>query len=156
MIANTLISTSKFAMHSNIGGNESKLKSNTAALPDVKSQLCGYLSSIELRRNKIIDDLSVYYNFKTQNQELSFLEKNPQLIDFLPQVSKYIKTKLDAKAVLSLELLSESSDWETLFINISTKMDWESTNTFIDLFFDDLYTLFPKFIDKLNISIIPQ
>lgn len=114
------------------------------------------LHSFELRKNKIRSDLGVFFDFANQSDELNFLDENPIFISLLPSIANYILSHLDNEAKLELDLLSENSEWETLFINVYTCVGWEKTNCFLDEFLDNLYELYPDVADKLNLNIIPN
>jgi hypothetical protein len=115
-----------------------------------------YLRSVELRRIKIKNDLSEYFNFENESLELEYLENNSELIDILPSIAQYIKNNFDHNAKLTLELLNESADWQTLFINIYSCTNWEKTNYFVDTFLENMYELYPLIAEKINLNVIPD
>lgn len=116
----------------------------------------GYLYSIVLRRNEIAKELSGCFKFETIDEELDFLSANINILQLLPNIAHYIKNIFDSNAELSLELMSEDEDWQTLFINIKTNKGWQETDKFTNEFLDHLYELFPDVADKLNINIVPN
>ena len=116
----------------------------------------GYLYSIVLRRNEIAKELGGCFKFETIDEELDFLSANINILQLLPNITQYIKNIFDSNAELSLELMSEDEDWQTLFINIKTKKDWKETDKFTNEFLDHLYELFPDVAEKLNINIVPN
>jgi hypothetical protein len=114
------------------------------------------LYSIELRKNKIRNDLSTYFEFAKQSVEIDFLEENPVIINILPSIAKFIQANFENKARLELELFVENTDWKTLFINVYTNLGWERVDNFIDKFLDNLYELYPGIAQKLNLNIVPN
>ena len=72
----------------------------------------------------------------------------------LPSIGNYIRNCFDINSKLELELMSENKDWQTLFINIYTSMDWETSNKFTDKFLENLFELYPIIAPKLNVNII--
>lgn len=114
------------------------------------------LHSIELRKNKIRNDLNTYFEFAKQSDEIDFLEENPIIISILPSIAKYIQDNFENKAKLELDLFVENTDWKTLFINIYTNLSWEKVDSFIDKFLDNLYELYPEIAQKLNLNIVPN
>ncbi|MDP3643060.1 MAG: hypothetical protein Q8S54_07705 [Bacteroidota bacterium] len=114
----------------------------------------GYLYSIELKRTKIKKELIKYFDFETHFQELDFLSANNKIFLVLPSIGKFIKESFDRNSILVLELLSENENWNTLFINIHTKIDWDTSNKFLDYILDSLYELFPEIATTLNVNII--
>jgi len=113
-----------------------------------------YLYSIELNRNKIRIDLNDYFEFRTAYEEIDFLADNIYTKQILPSIGKYIRNCFDNNSKLELELMSENKDWQTLFINIYTSMDWETSNKFTDKFLENLFELYPIIAPKLNVNII--
>lgn len=116
----------------------------------------GYLYSIELSRTKIKKELNEYFDFDTQYEELDYLAANTKLLQILPSIGNYVKNVFDNKSRLVLELMTESKDWQTLFINIHTNMDWEKSNRFIDTILENLFELYPEIATRLNVNIIPD
>jgi hypothetical protein len=114
------------------------------------------LHSFELRKNKIRTDLLTFYDFANQSDELDFLDNNPLIINILPSIANYIWGNLDINAKLELDLLKENSDWQTLFINVYTRVNWNKANEFLDKFLGNLYELYPDVAQKLNLNIIPN
>jgi len=113
-----------------------------------------YLYSIELNRNKIRIDLNDYFEFKTAYEEIDFLANNSYTKQILPSIGKYIRNCFDINSKLELELMSENKDWQTLFINIYTSLDWETSNKFTDKFLENLFELYPNIAPELNVNII--
>jgi hypothetical protein len=116
----------------------------------------GYLYSIELNRTKIKKELSFYFDFVTNSDELDFLASHTQILRILPSIGRFIKNYFDNNSKLELELMSESKSWQTLFINIHTRMDWKKSNTFIDDTLQKLFELYPEVAAILNLNIIPD
>jgi len=115
-----------------------------------------YLYSIELNRNKIRIDLNDYFEFKTAYEEIDFLANNSYTKQILPSIGKYIRNCFDINSKLELELMSENKDWQTLFINIYTSLDWETSNKFTDKFLENLIAFYPNIAPNLNVNIIPN
>jgi hypothetical protein len=115
----------------------------------------GYLYSLELKKEKIKYELEDYFSFETMEKELDFLCSNNDLVDILPYIAEYIKKQFDSKANFALELMDESDNWKTLFINVYSSLDWETSNDFLNRFYDMLAT-YPELEEKLNINIIPD
>ncbi|MGV9141956.1 MAG: hypothetical protein ACOC1X_03365, partial [Promethearchaeota archaeon] len=115
----------------------------------------GYLYSLELKKEKIKYELSDYFSFGTMEKELDFLCSNIDLAAILPYIAGYIKKQFDSNANFALELMDESDDWKTLFINVYSNLDWKTSNDFLNRFYDLLAT-YPELEEKLNINIIPD
>ena len=113
-----------------------------------------YLYSIELNRNKIRIDLNDYFEFRTAYEEIDFLADNSYTKQILPSIGKYIRNCFDINSKLELELMSENKDWQTLFINIYTSMDWQTSNKFTDKFLENLIAFYPNIAPNLNVNII--
>jgi hypothetical protein len=129
-------------------------------LPEIDN-LFSYLSqcldtSVELKRNKMKDVLQNYYEFKSSDNELDFIESNSPLLEILPNIGKYLKSRFDPNTKLELDLLVENPSWQTLFINIYTNTGWEKSNQIIDSLFESLFEMNPLTASKLNVSIIPN
>lgn len=117
----------------------------------------GYLYSIVLKRESIMNGLTDFFEIdQSAVEELDFLAANLDILELLPSIGLHIHNRLDSNAKLSLELLSEGSDWQTLFININTKCDWEASDAFVNRIYEILFEEFTQIADKLNVNIIPN
>lgn len=144
---------------SSISQNEENIiikNSNDKEVSNFENILSFEYLSIELNRIKIKADLIELFDFETKTDELDFLAANSNLRLILPIIGKYIRDNLDVNSKLELELMNENKDWQTLFINIPTCVEWEISNRFIDKFLDNLYKLYPELASKLNLNIIPN
>ena len=157
MINNTLTLAEHYDIPSNIQDYtpEENITVESLCLEESIDAL-DYLRSVELRRIKIKNDLGEYFNFENESSELEYLENNSELIDILPSIAQYIKNNFDHNAKLTLELLNESVDWQTLFINIYSCTNWEKTNYFVDIFLENIYELYPFIAEKINLNVIPD
>jgi hypothetical protein len=124
-------------------------------LPNSVSQ-SDYLNSIELIRQNIRSQLSDLFEISNSNKEVDFLFENQYFLQLLPNIGKHLLNRFGEDTFLSLELLDENQNWQTLFITVKTKLDWEKANNFQHEFFDNLYELFPSAAEKLNIDFIPH
>ena len=124
-------------------------------IEDMSVLEAGYIFSIELKRQKIRSDLKDFFEFEHLNQEVDFLAENGDVLHLLPSIGECLKKSFGKDSILSLELLSEENDWETLFINVepSDSKDWNYINCFKNLFFDHMFGLFPNAAEKINIDI---
>jgi hypothetical protein len=157
MINNTLTLSEQYNVATNIVeyvSDENIIVENLSVEETIDA--IGYLHSIELRRIKIKNELSEYFEFENESFELEFLDNNSEFINVLPSIANYIKSNFDDNAKLSLELLNENVDWQTLFINIHSCADWEKSNKFVDAFLENLYELYPNIAEKINLNIIPD
>lgn len=158
MFNNTLTLSEKYYTSSSIQIDDLKTlkESKVEFLADECIYSFGFLYSIELNRAKIKKEIGQYFSFKTSFEEIDFLASNAMLLRLLPSIGNYIKNSFDCNSKLVLELMTESKSWQTLFINIYTKMDWEKSNKFIDDVFDRLFELSPEIASILNLNIIPD
>ena len=124
-------------------------------IEDMSVLEAGYIFSIELKRQKIRSDLKDFFEFEHLNQEVDFLDENGDVLHLLPSIGEFLKKSFGKDSILSLELLSEENDWETLFINVepSDSKDWNYLNDFKNSFFDHMFGLFPNTAEKINIDI---
>lgn len=157
MYNNTFTSTETYNLFSSITEKKENIAFKPRTLSIEESIFnYGYLYSIELNRSKIFKDISENFEFASHHEEIDFLAANQNLLKVLPTIGNYIKNNFDQNSRLTLELLSEEKDWNTLFINIYTSLDWEKSNQFIDTFLDNLFELYPEISTKLNVNIIPN
>lgn len=112
-------------------------------------------NSIELVRQTIKSQLGDLFQFASNN-EVDFLFSNKGLLQLLPSIGKHLKNKFGQDTSMFLELLDENPNWQTLFINVNTNIDWATANDFQHEFFENLYELFPSAAEKLNIDFIPH
>jgi|ERR1035437_2823019 hypothetical protein len=158
MINNTLTLSKKYDSSSLITKNDDVVNDNFINYLSLEESIWAleYSHSIELKRNKIINDLSDFFEFGSKYDELLFLESNSDVVEILPFIASYIKNNFDKNARLALELMNENVDWQTLFINIHSNLDWKEYNKFIDLFLEVLFNLYPNIAQKLNVNIMPD
>ncbi len=157
MYNNTLTLSKKYDIATSFGvvNSEILVKNEVLRISDFVNAF-GYLSSLEFRKSKIKDSLFPIYDFINESFVLDFLANNQDLNNILPSFASYIFNNLDRHAKLSLELLYEGEDWQTLFINIECNTTWKETNEFADKFFDILFELYPGIADKINLDLIPN
>jgi hypothetical protein len=115
----------------------------------------GYIYSIELKRNEVKKQLSAYFDCDGLTEELDFLASNTDLLQILPGIGSFLFKKLENGDKMSLELLNEDKDWQTLFINVHTTLTWEETNAIFEKILDNLFELYPTLATRLNINFIP-
>lgn len=113
------------------------------------------LSSIEIMRNHVKLALK-NYEFETAFDEADFLLRNYDVFKLLPSLGDYLKKYFGFHSKITLELLNEGPQWQTLFINIYTKYDWEKSKKFVDTFLDNMFALYPQVAEKLNVNINPD
>jgi hypothetical protein len=111
--------------------------------------------SIEVMRNHIRLALNSY-EFENSTDEVDYLLQNFDVFTLLPNLATHLSNTFGSSTKLTLELLNESPEWQTLFINVHTKCDWEKSKAFIDTFLDNMFDLFPSVAEKLNININPD
>ncbi len=111
--------------------------------------------SIEAMRNHIRLALNCY-EFENSTDEVDYLLRNFDVFTLLPNLATHLINTFGSNTKLTLELLNESPEWQTLFINVQTKCDWEKSKIFIDTFLDNMFDLFPSVAEKLNININPD
>jgi hypothetical protein len=116
----------------------------------------GYLSSIELKREKIRKEYSHLFNFTNHNIEVDFISTNHDLHKILPSIGEFFKKEVSDGSMMSLELMEEENNWKTLFINIPIQedADWSRINHIVDSFYDNMFDLFPSVMEKLNIDLV--
>ncbi len=115
-----------------------------------------FLFSVELQRQKVKTELQDWFEFEHSSLEVDFLISNEDVRRVLPSIGRDFKKSLGSETPLSLYLLSEDEGWETLFINIHAggKLNWDYYNEFRNEFFDNMFDLFPKVAERLNIDIV--
>lgn len=114
-----------------------------------------YAYSIELMRLRVRQKLNNQFQLQNDIVEIDFLVKNPDILGVIFEIRESIIKEFDTFNI-ALELHSESNNWETLFIVVSTNAAWEKTNTFINLLFKKLFKTQPEAISKINLSIAPD
>lgn len=116
----------------------------------------GYLSSIELKREKTRKEYSHLFYFTNRNNEVDFITMNHDLNKILPSIGEFFKKEVSSGSMMSLELMEEENNWKTLFINIPIKedADWSRINHIVDSFYDNMFDLFPSVMEKLNIDLV--
>jgi hypothetical protein len=113
------------------------------------------LNSLEQEKMAIINQLSPYYGFESQDEVVNFLMNNYCILKILPIMAERVKAGLDEKAKLTLKMLDEGENWKTLFINIHTSKQWETANSFVDKQLDFLFQLGSSVSLNLNFEICP-
>jgi hypothetical protein len=159
MYNNTLTSTKKFSTSSFIQVEDVIYSQNTKNVtPSGASTIFdyGYIYSIELKRNEIKKQLQPYFECMGTNDELDFLAENTEILAILPGIGRHILLTLPDVQKLTLELLNEDRDWQTLFINIYSPLSWEDLNSFGDKFLLRLFELYPTISNKININLFPE
>lgn len=111
--------------------------------------------SIEVMRNHIRLALKSY-EFENSTDEVDYLLRNFDVFKLLPNLAAHLHNTFGSTAILTLELLNEGPEWQTLFINVQAKCDWEKSKAFVDTFLDNMFDLFPSVAEKLNINISPD
>lgn len=160
MYNNTNTSTSQLDLTSISGSNVNYLADNDQVKVVEHKEMsvleAGYLLSIELKRQKIRSELEGLFLFKTKNNELDFLASNQDLRQLLPSIGDFFKKQFGEEMSLCLELMDEEFNWQTLFINIgvSSSVNWQEANELVDSFFDNMFDLYPKVAEKLNIDFV--
>lgn len=116
----------------------------------------GYLSSIELKREKIRKEYAHLFEFTNRTKEVDFISMNHDLNKILPSIGDFFKKQISSGYMMSLELMEEENHWKTLFINIPIKdnADWSRINHIVDSFYDNMFDLFPSVMEKLNIDLV--
>ncbi len=116
----------------------------------------GYLSSIELKREKIRREYAQLFQFTDRTREVDFISTNNDLNKILPSIGEFFKKEVSKGSMMSLELMEEENDWKTLFINIPIRSgaDWSGINEIVDSFYDNMFDLFPTVMEKLNIDLV--
>ncbi|MDP4183634.1 MAG: hypothetical protein Q8862_00550 [Bacteroidota bacterium] len=136
-----------------------KQKINTATntyKTNAITDIAGLINSFEKEKMTIPEELSHYYEFEDQNKVVNFLMSNYCILKLLPLISERIKSDLDKKAKLTLEMLDEGENWKTLFINIYTSQSWEKADAFIDEILEYLFKIGPAVSSSINFEILPQ
>ncbi|WP_127123092.1 hypothetical protein [Chryseotalea sanaruensis] len=111
--------------------------------------------SIEVMRNNVRMVLNGY-EFENPTDEVDYLLQNFDVLKLLPNLVIHLRTTFGSDSKLVLDLLNEGPEWQTLFINVHTKCDWEKSKSFVDTFLDNMFDLFPSVASKLNININPD
>ncbi len=116
----------------------------------------GFLFSIELKREKLRNELESSFTFSHSYKELDFLSHHEDLNALLPSIGAFFAKEFTNNSALNLELMEEEYDWKTLFINIpvNEKSDWNYMNEIIDSFYDNMFDLYPAVMEKLNIDLV--
>ncbi len=159
MYNNTLTSTKQFSTSSFIQVENVIYSQNSSdIIPSGASTIFdyGFIYSIELKRNEIKKLLQPYFECVGTNDELDFLAENTEVLALLPGIGRHILSNLPEVQKLTLELLNEDRDWQTLFINIYSPLNWENLNSFGDKFLLRLIELYPKISNKININLFPE
>lgn len=155
---NILTTSEQYNIFSYLQNFEDKknLQSATGEIETKEDIDLGSFLSIVLKREEIIEKLNSCFRFESLTYELDFLIANIDIVKLLPSIGNYIKNKFDPNAILSLELMSEDSDWQTLFINVKSEENWEKADKFINTFLDNIYETYPQIAEKLNVNIMPN
>jgi len=158
MYNNTNTSTRQLDLTSISGSHVYDLTDNVQVVEHKEMSVleAGYLLSIELKRQKIKSELEGLFLFKTKNNELDYLAANQDLRQLLPSIGDFFKKQFGDEMSLCLELMDEEFNWQTLFINIgvSSSINWQEVNELVDSFFDNMFDLYPKVAEKLNIDFV--
>jgi hypothetical protein len=127
---------------------------------EVEKQYCNNIDdfylSIELAKNRMKDTLSQHFEFKSPDKEINFLEKNTYLIGVLESLGAFIKNNFKYYTRIELDLIMPKTEWQTLYINVYTNADWETSHEFQLSFINFLYKHYSSFTKLLNISLIPD
>ena len=140
--------------------NEDYPNDKIAAVAEEEVQVsildAGYLSSIELKREKIRKEYAQLFKFTDRTREVDFISTNNDLNKILPSIGEFFKKEVSEGSMMSLELMEEENDWKTLFINIPIHddADWARINRIVDSFYDNMFDLFPTVMEKLNIDLV--
>lgn len=158
MFNNTLTATIQLETDSFLGNSPSSKKEvtqKTAASLSSSFLTSTSQYSIEVMRNQV--RLALHeYDFETSTEELDYVLQNFDVFKLLPSLATHLRNTFGPDSKLTLELLNEGPDWQTLFINVKTKCDWEKSKRFMDTFLDNMFDLFPTVAEKLNININPD
>lgn len=130
---------------------------NTALIEEEVSILdAGYISSIELKREKIRKEYAQIFKFTNPTKEVDFIAINNDLSNILPSIGEFFKKEVSKGLMMSLELMEEENSWRTLFINIPIRndSDWSRLNQIIDSFYDNMFEMFPTIMEKINIDLV--
>lgn len=111
--------------------------------------------SIELMRLGVRQRLNNQFQLRNDIVEIDFLVKNPDILSVLFEIRESIVKEFDTFNIV-LELHSESNNWETLFIAVSTNAAWEKTNSFINQLFRKLLKTCPEAVNKINLMLSPD
>ena len=111
--------------------------------------------SIELMRLGVRQRLNNQFQFRNDIVEIDFLVKNPNILSVLFEIRESIIKEFETFKI-TLELHTESNNWETLFIVVSTNAAWEKTNSFINLLFKKLFKTRPEAVNKINLMLSPD
>lgn len=116
----------------------------------------GYISSIELKREKIKMEFALLFDFANPLKEVDFISYNQDINKILPSIGEFFKKEVSDGSRLTLELMEEENNWRTLFINIPIQedADWSRINQIVDSFYDNMFHLFPSIMEKLNIDLV--
>jgi len=159
-MAETLTSISRFNSDSVI--KEKRNTSKVASLDCVNYHYTttgalnkDYAYSIELMRLGVRQKLNNQFHLQNDLIEIDFLVRNPEILTVVFEIKDAIIKEFGASEI-ALDLQSESVNWETLFIVVSTDAVWEKANSFINLLFKRLFKTQPEVANKVNLIIAPD
>ncbi|GEM_PF-1893260 len=137
---------------------EEILTTNSKITPFIFNSIGIYKSnSLKIEQSKrkyIMNDLSRYFNIEELINDIEFLIKNERICNILPSIKDFIDGNFLNYEKVSLKLLNEGNEWQTIFIYIYTKSSWEEINEFTDKFYDYLFEKFPREEKNINISFV--
>lgn len=156
----TLTSISKYRKDNILKERTSSFKEMTSGLVKYCYTSTGSLGidnaySIELMRLSVRQRLNNQFQLRNDVVELDFLVKNPKILTLVFEIRESIVKKFETSNI-ALELHSESSSWETLFIVVSTNAVWEESNAFVNRLFKRLFKTQPETANKINLVIAPD
>lgn len=160
MFNNTFTSTLPFRTESYlediplINENTGVKKSPESSESSVLTSISQYSSIEEMRNHTRLTLIS--FEFENSTDEVDYLLKNLDVYKLLPSLATHLYNTFGSTTKLTLELLNEGPEWQTLFINVQAKCDWEMSKAFVDDFLDNMFDLFPSVAEKLNININPD
>jgi hypothetical protein len=159
-MAETLTSISRFNRDSII--KEKRSTSQVATLDCVKYHYSttgslnkDYAYSIELMRLGVRQKLNNQFHLQNDLIEIDFLVRNPEILNVVFEIKDAIIREF-GDSEIALDLQSESDNWKTLFIVVSTNAVWERANSFINLLFKKLFKTQPEVANKINLIIAPD
>jgi|GEM_PF-6902915 hypothetical protein len=156
----TLTSISRYNKDNILKDRTSSSKERTSGLIKYCYTATGSLNidnacSIELMRLSVRQRLNNQFQLRNDVVEIDFLIKNPEILTLVFEIRESIVKKFETFNI-ALELHSESSDWETLFIVVSTNAAWEKSNAFVNQLFKKLFKTQPETANKINLIIAPD
>jgi hypothetical protein len=83
---------------------------------------------------------------------LDYLASNNDVFLALPQLARFILTRLNSVNKLSVYLLNENKTWKTLFINIYSDASWEETDSISGELFNILFESRLSVFEKVNFN----